>query len=122
MPGSKLRRTWPLDGGMSAQMAAIEVETPIGQTVKRIVRWHNDWTYRCNPHAVVKEFKILQLAHTLTGVPPHKKGRTAILLDWVARGTDYFLEGEEKPLPGRSTEYRERRLISNTCLVQMAHI
>ncbi len=58
----------------------------------------------------------------LTGVPPHKKGRTAILLDWVARGTDYFLEGEEKPLPGRSTEYRERRLISNTCLVQMAHI
>ena len=70
MPGSKLRRTWPLDGGMSAQMAAIEVETPIGQTVKRIVRWHNDWTYRCNPHAVVEEFKTLQLAHTLELAAP----------------------------------------------------
>lgn len=37
-PHGKLLRTWPLQGGISAQMTALELALPDGQTQKMIVR------------------------------------------------------------------------------------
>ncbi|HLX57170.1 MAG TPA: phosphotransferase [Ktedonobacteraceae bacterium] len=60
-PQSKLLRTWELKGGVSAQVTALEIERPDGQTKKMIVRRHGDVDLKHNPHVAADEFKLLQL-------------------------------------------------------------
>lgn len=60
-PQSKLLRTWPLTGGISAEMTAFEIERPDGQTSRMIVRRPGEGTLRQNPYAAQGEFKLLQL-------------------------------------------------------------
>jgi aminoglycoside phosphotransferase (APT) family kinase protein len=63
-PNSKLLRTWQLKGGVSAQVTALEIVLPDGQTKKMIVRRHGDEDLRRNPHVAADEFKLLQLLQT----------------------------------------------------------
>src|SRR5207247_7286541 len=60
-PQSKLLRTWELKGGVSAQMTALEIERPGGQTKKMIVRRHGKVDLKRNPQIAADEFKLLQI-------------------------------------------------------------
>lgn len=60
-PSSKLRRTWALSGGVSAQATALEIEQPDGQTRKLVVRRHGTADLAQNPHLAEDEFRLLQL-------------------------------------------------------------
>ena len=58
-PHARLLRTWPLKGGVSAQVTALEIEQPIGQTRKLVVRQHGPTDL--NPNIAADEFKLLQI-------------------------------------------------------------
>ena len=60
-PQSKLLRTWELKGGISAQVTALEIERPDGQTKKMSVRQHGEVDLKHNPHIAADEFKLLHL-------------------------------------------------------------
>jgi aminoglycoside phosphotransferase (APT) family kinase protein len=60
-PQSKLLRKWELTGGVSAQVTALEIEQPGGQTKKMIVRQHGEVDLKRNPQIAADEFRLLQL-------------------------------------------------------------
>ncbi|HEU0001839.1 MAG TPA: phosphotransferase [Ktedonobacteraceae bacterium] len=60
-PPSRLLRAWKLQGGVSAQVTALEIEQPGGQTKKMIVRQHGEVDLKHNPHIAADEFKLLQV-------------------------------------------------------------
>jgi aminoglycoside phosphotransferase (APT) family kinase protein len=64
-PQSKLLRTWELNGGVSAQVTAIEIEQPVNRTEKMIVRQHGEVDLKHNPYIVADEFKLLQLLRSV---------------------------------------------------------
>jgi aminoglycoside phosphotransferase (APT) family kinase protein len=64
-PESTLLRTWPLQGGISAEMTAFEIQTPDGQISRMILRRPSEQTLQRNPHTAEDEFKILQLTKSL---------------------------------------------------------
>jgi aminoglycoside phosphotransferase (APT) family kinase protein len=73
-PQSKLLRTWHLKGGISAEMTALEIERPDGQTKRMIVRRPGDRSLEQNSHAAKDEFKLLQITQSLglaTPTPYH---------------------------------------------------
>lgn len=55
----RLLRVWELTGGVSAQITALEIAHPAGQTQKMIVRRHGDTDRQRNPHIATDEFKLL---------------------------------------------------------------
>jgi aminoglycoside phosphotransferase (APT) family kinase protein len=63
-PHSRLLRTWPLQGGLSAQMTALEVMLPDGRTKKLIVRRPGKRAVTQNPRAAADEFRILQIVQS----------------------------------------------------------
>jgi aminoglycoside phosphotransferase (APT) family kinase protein len=63
-PLAKLLRTWPLTGGVSARVTALEVEQPDGQVTKLIVRQHGEVDRGHNPHIARDEFRLLQIAQS----------------------------------------------------------
>ena len=71
VPQSKLLRTWALKGGVSAQVTALEMLQPDGQTKKMIVRKPGDVDLKHNPHVAANEFKLLQLLQ-FVGLPTPK--------------------------------------------------
>jgi aminoglycoside phosphotransferase (APT) family kinase protein len=93
IPGSKLLRTWPLKGGISAEMTALEVERPDGRTSKLIVRRPSARALQRNPHAAREELELLRLARSLN----------------LATPTPYYLDqsGEILPTPYLVIEYVE---------------
>jgi aminoglycoside phosphotransferase (APT) family kinase protein len=64
-PQSKLRRIWPLKGGISAEMTAFEIEGAEGQMRRMIVRRPGEGPLKRNPQAAAEEFKLLQLTQAL---------------------------------------------------------
>jgi aminoglycoside phosphotransferase (APT) family kinase protein len=60
-PQSKLLRAWELQGGVSAQVTALEIERPDGQTKKMIIRRHGAVDLQQNPQIAADEFKLLQI-------------------------------------------------------------
>src|SRR5437660_10983245 len=67
-PGSRLVRAWALTGGVSAQVTALEIERPDGQTKKMIVRRHGEVDLKHNPHIAEDEFKLLHLLQQSVGL------------------------------------------------------
>jgi aminoglycoside phosphotransferase (APT) family kinase protein len=64
-PQSKLLRVWPLTGGVSAQVTALEIEQPDGSTQTMLVRRHGPVDLKHNPHIAADEFKLLQLLQSV---------------------------------------------------------
>lgn len=64
-PQSKLRQTWILKGGLSAEMTALEIETPDGQITRMIVRQHRDGQRKSGQRKAEDEFKLLQALKAL---------------------------------------------------------
>lgn len=54
-------RVWELQGGVSAQVIAFELERAGGQTEKMIVRRHGPADLKSNPQIAADEFRLLQL-------------------------------------------------------------
>lgn len=61
VPQSQLLRTWPLTGGVSAQVTALQIQHPDGQIQKMIVRQHGATDLKHNPQIAADEFKLLQI-------------------------------------------------------------
>ncbi len=72
-PQSKLLRIWPLSGGVSAGMTALEIHQPDGHTQKVIVR------SQPHPGTAEKEYRLLRLlqAHGLKTPAPYLLDLTA---------------------------------------------
>lgn len=97
--GSKLLHAWELKGGISAQVTALEIELPDGQTKKAIVRQHSERDFKRNPQIAADEFKLLQILNSV-GMPTPKP---------------YALEpaGETFPTPCIVIEFVEGHVESN---------
>lgn len=67
-PGSRLCRIWALEGGISAQATAVEIEQPGGRTKRLVLRRHNAVEIKRNPHLAADEFKLLQILLS-AGIP-----------------------------------------------------
>ena len=73
-PHSRLLRTWPLQGGSSAQMTALTFVRPDGETKIVIVRRIGERALKQDPQAAENEFRRLQLTQALglaTPTPLH---------------------------------------------------
>ena len=63
-PHGTLRRAWALQGGVSAQVTALEIERAEGQIFKRVVRQHGAADLRKNPRIAGDEFRLLQILYS----------------------------------------------------------
>ncbi len=62
-PHSRLLRIWQPAGGVSAQVTALEIQHPNGETQRLIVRQHGPLDLQRNPHIAADEFRLLQILH-----------------------------------------------------------
>ncbi len=92
-PDSALLRTWPLTGGVSAHVTALEIEQPGGLRKRLVVRRHGEADLRRNEDVAADEFRLLHLLQA-TG---------------VAAPAPYYLDrsGEFFPTPSIVLEYVE---------------
>jgi aminoglycoside phosphotransferase (APT) family kinase protein len=67
-PHGTLLRAWPLKGGVSAQVTAVELALPDGHTRKVVVRQHGDIDRLHNPEIAATEYQLLQILQT-AGIP-----------------------------------------------------
>ena len=67
-PHSTLRRAWPLAGGVSAQVTALEVARADGHLQKLVVRQHGAADLQHNAHIAADEFTLLRRLHA-AGLP-----------------------------------------------------
>ena len=67
-PQSKLIRVWDLKGGVSAQVTALEIEQPDGETKKMVFRRHGPGNLEYNPEIASDEFRLLQITRA-SGLP-----------------------------------------------------
>lgn len=67
-PASELLRVSVLEGGVSAQVAVMELALPDGATKKLILRRHGAVDLAHNPHIAADEFRLLQIIRA-AGVP-----------------------------------------------------
>jgi aminoglycoside phosphotransferase (APT) family kinase protein len=62
-PGSKLLRTWPLAGGVSAQVTAFQLRNMDGAVERFVVRRHGARDLARDPEIAATEFRLLQVLH-----------------------------------------------------------
>jgi aminoglycoside phosphotransferase (APT) family kinase protein len=67
-PQSRLLHAWVLTGGVSARVAALEIERPDGLHQKLVVRQHGATDVQRNPNIAADEFNLLQILRA-AGVP-----------------------------------------------------
>ena len=58
-PGAALLRAWPLTGGISAEVTALEIMHTDGRVQTVIVRQHGAADRRANPQIAAAEFRLL---------------------------------------------------------------
>ena len=63
-PQGKLLRAWPLTGGYSAEVTALEMERSDGRSETMVVRLHGAVDLKQNPDVAEDEFKILQITQS----------------------------------------------------------
>jgi len=68
IPQGRLLRAWPLAGGVSAQVTALEIALPDGAVIKAVVRQHGGVDLARNPEIAADEFHLLQTLHA-AGLP-----------------------------------------------------
>lgn len=104
-PGSQLLRAAALQGGLSAQVTALEVEHPDGQIQKMIVRVHGDLDFNDNPNIAADEFKLLQILRDagITAPQPYYLDPSSAIF-----GRPYlvmeFIEGTTDSVPADKTD------------------
>jgi aminoglycoside phosphotransferase (APT) family kinase protein len=63
-PQSRLIRSWPLLGGVSAQVTGLEIARPDGQRKKMVIRRPGPRDLAQNPRIAADEFKLLHLVRS----------------------------------------------------------
>ncbi|HYH11469.1 MAG TPA: phosphotransferase, partial [Thermomicrobiales bacterium] len=63
-PASTVLRAWRLEGGVSAQVTAVELALPDGHTERIVVRRHGEIDKGHNPDIARHEFRLLSLLHS----------------------------------------------------------
>jgi aminoglycoside phosphotransferase (APT) family kinase protein len=103
---SQLVRAWRLQGGISAQMTALEVKTPDGHTQKMVLRQPGPLSARHDDQAAAQEYRILhcaQAAGVAAPTPYHLDESRQIL------STPYlimaYMEGQPDYTPAHGMEY-----------------
>lgn len=104
-PQSRLRRAWQLKGGVSAQVTALEIERPDGQSTKLIVRQHGAVDRAHNPNIAADEFKLLQIlqAASLAAPRPYFVDPAGAMLGSPCIVIEY-IEGAPEFAPANLTE------------------
>ncbi|MFN8440343.1 MAG: phosphotransferase [Caldilineaceae bacterium] len=69
-PTAKLQKSWPLRGGVSAQVTALEIVRADGQVQRWVVRQHGTADRQRNPQIAADEFKLLQMVAAAGVVVP----------------------------------------------------
>lgn len=71
-PGCTLRHVWPMTGGVSAEVTALEFDRPDGSTDRAIVRRHGPVDLGRNQSIAADEFRLLEIirAHGLAAPAP----------------------------------------------------
>lgn len=100
-PGGALLRAWPLTGGVSAQVTALEIGRADGQPLRAIVRQHGPADLRRNPHVAADEFRLLRLLRErgLAAPEPYHYDETGALLPSPYIAIEY-VEGSTELPPG----------------------
>lgn len=101
-PDSRLLRTWPLEGGGSAHMTALELLRPDGQTQKWVVRRLRS----ADSQAAAQEFRLLQILHS-AGLPvpkPYDLDLSGAIYPQAVMLIEY-LEGQPEFVPGRISDF-----------------
>ncbi len=62
-PRARLVQTWPLKGGISADMTGVEIELPAGERRRWVIRRPGEHAQRVNPQAAAHEYWLLRLLH-----------------------------------------------------------
>lgn len=62
-PHAQLLRAWPLQGGVSAQVIALEITQPNEAPRKLVLRQHGPVDLQRNPHIARDEFRLLAALH-----------------------------------------------------------
>ncbi|GAA5511998.1 hypothetical protein Dcar01_00712 [Deinococcus carri] len=97
-PHGELLRAWPLSGGVSAQVTALEVRGEGGQVETWVVRHYGEADFRHNPAVAETEFRLLQTLHAAGlpvpaprwVVPPGELfPRSALVTAYAAGQTDF---------------------------------
>ncbi len=70
-PGSRLLRSWKLDGGISAEITGLEIQHPDGSLTKTLLRQHSGADREKSAEIVEREFRLLQLLKPI-GLPVQK--------------------------------------------------
>ena len=99
-PGSTLVRTWPLAGGVSAQVTAIELRTAEGRSERLVVRRHDAKDLARDPELAAHEHRVLQVVRE-AGVPapePRYLDATGRILGGPCLVLEY-VEGERDAAP-----------------------
>jgi aminoglycoside phosphotransferase (APT) family kinase protein len=105
-PHGTLRRTWDLMGGVSAQVTALEIERPDGQTTKMIARRHGEADRKHNARIARDEYRLLQIArsHGLAAPHPRYVDESCELFPTPVLVVD-FVEGETEFAPADLADY-----------------
>ncbi len=69
-PGGRLLRLWALQGGISAETTALEIQKEDGGTAKMIVRRPGKAALKHNPQAARDEYRVLEVAQALGFAAP----------------------------------------------------
>jgi aminoglycoside phosphotransferase (APT) family kinase protein len=104
-PQSRLLRVWPLKGGVSAQVTALEIERSDGQTTRMIVRQHGAVDLAHNPNIAADEFKLLQIlqAAGLAAPRPYLVDQSGTILGTPCIGIEY-IEGAPEFAPANLSD------------------
>jgi prepilin-type processing-associated H-X9-DG protein len=108
-PEATLLRTWPLKGGVSAQVTGLEIKRADGRPSKLIVRRHGNVDLSHNPHIARDEFRLLQIAqsHGLAAPRPHYVDESCDLFPTPVLVIDY-VDGETEFAPSDLSGYLSR--------------
>ena len=109
IPHGALARAWPLQGGVSARMTALEIEDGAGPARKLIVRQHGPRDRARNPYIARDEFRLLT-ALRAAGLPaplPYAFDDTGELLGAPGVIIEY-IEGETEFAPANLDDYLQQ--------------
>ncbi|WP_240738455.1 phosphotransferase family protein [Deinococcus fonticola] len=96
VPDAKLIRAWPLTGGVSATVTALEFEQH-GQSRRVVVRWYGERDLAAKPNIAAQEFGLLHFLHGAgLPVPPPWHHAPGVLVTGFVEG-EGGVEGAPDP-------------------------
>jgi aminoglycoside phosphotransferase (APT) family kinase protein len=108
-PDAGLRRVWPLTGGVSAQVTAVEIGRARGETTRLIVRRHGEVDRARNARIARDEYRLLRIvrAHGVAAPKPYHLDESCDLFPTPIVVVEY-VDGETEFAPSDLAAYLSR--------------